>query len=187
MVRDARKEDAAEIAELFRVILTDMELPVMDKVSWESLKPALVETIRSKGLRYSFTHAVVKEIDGEIAGLCFGYPGGFNPEDGEAWSTILKKYKVPYFEVYQQEESEPDEWYLDSLVTKSGFRGRGVARELMKAAYQKTVDYGVNVIGLNCEQANHRARMLYEKEGFRETGQIQIADHQYAHMQKRVK
>ncbi len=43
MIRQARKEDAEAIVELFRTILIDTEHPIMNDFPWEALKPPLVE------------------------------------------------------------------------------------------------------------------------------------------------
>lgn len=186
MIRDARKEDVEEIVELFQIILMDMDLPIMSNVSWETLHPALIEAVKNEELRYSYKHAIVKEINGEIAGFCFGYLNRFHSSTKKIWTEILQKYHLPYFEIYQEGEADSDEWYLDSLVTKSAYRGQGVARELMEAAYQKTIDSGAAIIALNCEEKNESARSLYKKEGFSQSKQIEIAGHTYDHMQKRV-
>lgn len=184
MIREARKEDAEKIIELFKIILQDMELPILEIVSWQELKPALVYAAKKKTTRHSYANAIVKEIDGEIAGFCFSYDGGLSDEVYEPLENSLKKYNLPLFETYKDEETFEGEWYLDSLVTKPSFRGRGIGKELMQATYQKALDAELSVIGLNVDHDNPKARKLYEKQGFRKTGEVILADHHYDHMQK---
>ena len=184
MIREARKEDAEEIVELFKIILTDMELPILEKVSWEALRPALVDAVKQDKMRQGYRNAIVKEIEGEIAGFCFSYDGGLSDEVYEPLENSLKKYNLPLFETYKDEETFEGEWYLDSLVTKPSFRGRGIGKELMQATYQKALDAELSVIGLNVDHDNPKARKLYEKQGFRKTGEVILADHHYDHMQK---
>ncbi|MCC5890475.1 MAG: GNAT family N-acetyltransferase [Alkalibacterium sp.] len=186
MIREARKEDAEQVVELFRIILTDMELPIMDKVSWEELKPALVEAAKMENYRQSYKNALVKDIDGQIAGFCFGYKGGLSDTVYEPLSTILDAHNLPQFETFMANETVPGEWYIDSIVTHPDFRGRGIGKELMEAAYKRARSVGMPVVGLNVDHDNPRAKALYEAQGFVKTGEITLAEHQYDHMQKKI-
>lgn len=185
MIRDARREDADEIVELFKVILTDMELPVMSEVPWEQLKPALVEAVKGDNYRQSYKNALVYDTEGEIAGFCFGYPGG-DEAVYEPLATVINAHGLPSFDTYSDGESLEGEWYLDSLVTKETFRGRGVGKALMAAGYDRARSMGLPDVGLNVDHGNPRALKLYEAQGFIKTGEVRIADHLYDHMQKRV-
>lgn len=185
MIRDARKEDAEEIVELFKIILTDMELPIMTEVSWEKLKPALVEAVKGDNFRQNYKNALVKVIDGEIAGFCFGYIGG-KTNEYEPLATVIEAHGLPSFDTYSEAETVEGEWYLDSIVTKPGFRGKGIGKELMAAAYSKAKSMGVPVVGLNVDHDNPRALELYQSQGFEKTGEIMIVDHHYDHMQKKI-
>lgn len=184
MIRQARKEDAEEIVELFKVVLTDMELPIMRKIAWKKLKPVLVDATKREKYLYGFKHATVKEVDGEIAGFFFGYDGGLDEEEYEPLASILDEYDLPVFESNSDDETFEGEWYLDTLVTKSRFRGRGIGKELMQAAYRKAEKKGIPVVGLNVDQDNPKAQKLYKRQGFEKTGEIVLADRRYDHMQK---
>lgn len=186
MIRKARREDAEEIVELFKIILTDMELPILEKVSWSQLKPALVDAAKRETIRHGYANALVKEIDGEIAGFCFAYDGGLSDDVYEPLEDILTDYNLPLFETSMDEETFEGEWYLDSLVTKPSFRGRGVGKELMQATYKQASEAGLSVVGLNVDHDNPKARKLYKKQGFKKTGEVVLADHRYDHMQKVV-
>ncbi|MFO8069481.1 MAG: GNAT family N-acetyltransferase [Alkalibacterium sp.] len=186
MVRDAQKKDAEEIIELFKIILTDMELPIMKKVTWEELKPALVEAVKRDNYRQSFRNAIVKEVDGSVAGFCFGYIGGLSDDVYEPIETILKEFELPLFETFTDSETVEGEWYLDSLVTSPKYRGQGIGKELMEGCYDKARAAGMTVVGLNVDHDNPRAKQLYERQGFKKTGEIVLAGHRYDHMQKQI-
>ena len=64
MIRQARKEDAEAIVELFRTILIDTEHPIMNDFPWEALKPPLVEAALREDYIQSYHNALVKEING---------------------------------------------------------------------------------------------------------------------------
>lgn len=186
MIRDARREDAEEIVELFKVILTDMELPIMSEVSWGRLKPALVEAVKGDNYRQNYKNALVKLIDGKVAGFCFGYKGGSDNDEYEPLSNVIEAHGLPSFEIYSDAETVEGEWYLDSIVTKAEYRGKGVGKELMAAAYARAKSMGLSVVGLNVDHGNPRALELYEAQGFKKTGEIMIAEHRYDHMQKKL-
>ncbi|MER2064567.1 MAG: GNAT family N-acetyltransferase [Alkalibacterium sp.] len=186
MIREARKEDTEEMIELLKVILTDMELPMMHEVDWEDIKPALVEAGKHEAYRINYRNAVVKEVDGRLAGFFYGYEGGAASRSFEPIGTVLEKHDLPVFEIFSDEESVDGEWYLDSLVTHQDYRGQGVGKELLEAAFKKAKASGFSVIGLNVDHENPRAKALYERMGFKKTGEVVLADHDYDHMQKQL-
>jgi len=187
MIREARKEDTEELIELLKVILTDMELPVMQEADWEDIKPALVEAGKLENYRLNFRNAMVKEVDGRVAGFFYGYRGGTPAEAYEPIETMLKQHDLPVAEPTDEEESMDGEWYLDSLVTHQAYRGLGIGKELLEAAFKKAKECGMSVIGLNVDHGNPRARALYEHMGFEKTGEVVLADHDYDHMQRQLK
>lgn len=63
-------------------------------------------------------------------------------------------------------ETTPDEFYLDSLAVFPQFRGKGVARELINAAIQRSLKTAKRP-GLLVSKSNHNARALYTSLGFK--------------------
>lgn len=187
MVRRARKEDAEAIVELFQTILIDTGHPIMQDLPWEALKPALVEAALREDYVQSYHHALVEEIDGEIAGFCFSYDGQLIEEGIEPLGIVLKNHSLPDFRTLLKEESFEGEWYLDSLVTKPSVRGQGVGKALLKGTNDVARESGFSKVGLNVDQSNPRALKLYKSQGFEKVGEIKLGDHMYDHMQKSVK
>lgn len=158
----------------------------MEKVTWDKLKPALVKAARDERYRHSYKNAVVKEADGKIVGLCFGFKGGSDHDTYLSLAPILEEFDLPAFDTFNPSETLKGEWYLDSLVTDPAFRGQGIGNELIEAACRKARASGVSFIGLNVDHGNPRAKKLYERLGFRKSGEIVIVDHRYDHMQKQL-
>ncbi|WP_208560306.1 GNAT family N-acetyltransferase [Marinilactibacillus kalidii] len=186
MIREAKVEDSEAIVELFKVILLDMALPIMKQVSWDKLKVALIEATKQEAYRHSFKHAIVSDIDGEIAGFCFGYPGEMSEANDRELQPILEKHALPLFQTFYPQETMAGEWYLDSLVVHESFRGQGIGRQLLQAAYQSAKLSGQTKIGLNVDHENPRAKKLYEQQGFTKMKELTIAGHRYDHMQKNL-
>lgn len=137
--------------------------------------------------QYSYLNTrIARDSDGKPAGVCISYDG-----------ADLKRMRRAFFaeaigslgwEMTEEEienlpgETEADEFYLDTLMTLPAFRGRGVARALIKDARHKGAEYG-KPLGLLCDTDNDRARRLYESVGFKVQGMRPFAGHEMYHMQ----
>lgn len=185
MIREAKISDLPEIMELFKVVLADMEHPVLEKYEWSKLKLVLVEIGSEPDNKLGYPQLIVKEIDGEVAGYLGSYNDDFE-DNKEAVQAILAKHGMEELDLFDDEAFE-NEWYLDCIVTKSTHRKKGVGRALLEAVYERAAEKGYDVVGLNCDQDNEYARAIYEKQGFKKVGEINIVGHMYDHMQKEVK
>lgn len=65
-----------------------------------------------------------------------------------------------------QDETEPGEYYLDTLAVIPEARGRGVGAALLKAGAERARRVG-KPAGLLVDKTNPKARALYERTGFR--------------------
>jgi len=69
--------------------------------------------------------------------------------------------------------------HLYSIAVHPGYRGRGIARRLLRACHRLAAQRGSAAMRLEVRERNAAARALYEDEGYRLTGQIPsyYADH----------
>lgn len=185
MIRQATIKDVPEIMELFKVILLDMEHPLLETYDWPELKAILVEIASEPDNKLGYPQMLVKEIDGEVAGYAGSYNDDFE-ENTVAIDRILEKHGIEELDLFDPNEAFPNEWYLDCLVTKSTHRKKGVGKDLLEGVYNRAKEHGYPVVGLNCDQANDNARAIYEKQGFEKVDEIDIVGHMYDHMQKTV-
>jgi len=58
------------------------------------------------------------------------------------------------------------------ISVKTGFRDMGIGTEIMKTLIEKSQRMGLKVLALDVFASNDRARHLYKKMGFEETGKI---------------
>lgn len=187
MIRTARAEETMDLAELVYIILQDMELPIIENMPKNELLRLLSEAMQEETYRYSFRNGLVCERDGQIAGVAFGYKGELEPVIDRPLMRIAQKYGYgDSFQVFIDSETQPGEWYLDSIVTHPDFRRQGVATELLETVPEWASRQGETVIGLNCDQQNLSARQLYERQGFVKAGERRLASHMYDHMQKKI-
>ncbi|EUJ30558.1 putative acetyltransferase [Listeria floridensis FSL S10-1187] len=187
MIRQAKPEDAAQVAPLLFTIWKDMELPIVEAENEETILKALRDAITVRDYRYGYNHLHVYESEGVIAGVVAGYPGEKEGSIDKAWRGIAEQNGLIFLDpVFTETETFPGEWYLDSIVTDERFRGKGIGTALLNALPDIAKREGEAVIGLSCDKANLKAKQLYERLGFRATSEVTLSGHLYDHMQKNI-
>lgn len=187
MIRYAKKSDAVAIAPLVLVILEDMELPFVKKYGAKKTLALLEESVAIGDYRYGYKRALVKEVDGKVAGVAYGYPASAEKTIDEPLIPLLEKFDIPKdTRLFTDPETIEPEWYLDSISVSKEFRGQGIGGELLAALPQIAKRDGESVIGLSVDEQNPGAKRLYERNGFKTVAKTMIAGHQYEHMQKPI-
>lgn len=130
--------------------------------------------------QYSYLNSRIArdETDGKPMGVCISYDGADlrrlrRTFFAEAVATLGWDITPEEVEALPG-ETEPDEFYLDSLMTLPQYRGRGVGRALIDDAAAKAARAG-KPLGLLCDKSNRRARRLYELMGFTKIGERPFA------------
>lgn len=157
----------------------------------EDVERVFTELAGREGTQYSYRNAVVARVvsgaeaasegsdeggcngilDGDVVGVAVAYDG-----------SMLKPWREAFFEVaervvgYRRErmtgdETNADEFYLDTLAVAPGWRGCGLGRKLiMEQAGRAT-----KPMGLLVEKENRSAQRLYRACGFRGVGERPFA------------
>lgn len=100
---------------------------------------------------------------------------------------MLEQYGLSKdMKLFVDEETMPNEWYLDTICVAEDFRGHGVGSALLEALPKIAKRDGYDVIGLSVDRANPNAKRLYEKHGFKVVAEREISGHLYDHMQKKT-
>ena len=185
MIRNAKKEDATQMAPLIMIIWEDMELEILEKYPHDLLETILIEAIQIEDYRFSYKNTIVYELDGKIVGLLCGYAGELEPIIDKPWTTIGKTYGLTAQDkVFVDKETFAGEWYVDSLVTHPNFRGRQIGTKLLEKSPEKAREVGEKIVGLNCDEGNPKAKKLYESLGFVPVKKMVLSGHTYDHMQR---
>lgn len=187
MIRHAREEDCPFLYDLLLEIFQDMELPVLGMIHADDLKKLFIASMEEPHSRYSYKNCLVYEHEQKIIGCCFSYKGELEQQLNESIQEKLIAYGFDSsFQFYPDKETAVGEWYLDAIVTKDGYRGKGIARKLIQALPKVATQQNETLIGLLCDQNNNRARALYQKLGFKKVSERFVSGHRYDHMQKAV-
>lgn len=185
MIRPARADEAAALAPLILHVLEAMELPFLAAHGIETTRSLLTTAIQAAEYRYGYARAIVKTIDGCIAGAAFGYPSEVEPLVDLPFTTALQQSHLDSTQrLFTDPESYPDEWYLDTIAVAPTCRGRGIGAALLDALPAQALAAGKQRIGLNVDEANPAARRLYLRHGYRPVGSRMLSGHRYEHLQK---
>lgn len=121
---------------------------------------------------YSFEHATVAEVGGEVHGFCQGWPTGTPHGDGalrraagirsiRATAVVLLGWPL----VAALARHAPDEWYLQAIAVNPDARGHGVGTALFADAVARARVAGCVTLALDVDTANVQACTLYERLG----------------------
>lgn len=182
----ARRADADSIASA--IIAAVGEEIAQGLAGSKERMPLVVETFRRLAARddsqYSYRNSLVAlDEEGNVAGVIVSYDGeelrylrkAFVRVANEVLGMDIKEGDIP-------DETSPDEIYLDSLCVFPPYRGKGIAKMLIKAAADAHKKSG-KPLGLLVDYDNPRARRLYSSLGFKSVGERPFAGTVMEHMQ----
>lgn len=177
-VRCATVEDAPIIAAAMAMAIGEQSV---QQYCGANYNVVLEELARMEHSQYSYRNALVAEVDGVPAGAIIGYDGARLRELREQTFQVIRRHidVMPSVE----EETTPDEFYLDSVGVLPAFRGCGVGRKLIVALCDKAVAEGHTRIGLLVDFENPHAERLYLSLGFKRVEVKKFMGHDVWHLQ----
>ena len=114
---------------------------------------------------FSYRNAVVVEHEDQVAGCLIGYE---IPDDPPPVATDMSAMFVP---LQQLENLAPSTWYVNVLAVLPQFRNRGYGTQLLRLADETGRALGKRGMSVIVSDANHGARRLYERQGYRAVAQ----------------
>ncbi|MBO5086372.1 MAG: GNAT family N-acetyltransferase, partial [Paludibacteraceae bacterium] len=122
----------------------------------------------------------IAEVEGSPAGVIVAYDGARLEELRSETMRIIRKYK-PDFTV-SEDETEPGEYYIDTLCVLPQYRKMGIATKLIAAIHEKALAEGHAQLGLIVDFDNPTAERLYTNLGFHRVGTRIFAGHKMWHL-----
>lgn len=182
IIRSAKKEEAAHIAELFLLAWPVEEILDSNQITYNQLREFITLIAASRDTIYSYENTVVAEVDGKVAGAMCAYDG-----------ADYQRLKQPIVDTLGNDsgfadlkETEAGEFYLDSVGVLPEYRGQGIASLLFEAQCQRASSLGHKVAGLIVDEDKPMAEGLYIKLGFRYIDDKDFFGHKMKHMIKQL-
>lgn len=160
-IRNARKEEAPEIARYINLASYAFDWHYWNSLAAEGVDPFEVGRLESSGEkgRTSYRNTHMAEIAGQCVGAMITYVVGSEPKAINRETTL--PVLVPLFEL---ENEALDSLYINTLATDEVAQGRGVGTAFLELAGELAEGKPLSLV---CSDANPGARKLYERVGFR--------------------
>ncbi len=179
IIRPATSSDAPIIASALTMALGE---ETMKMYCGENSQSVLEELARREDTQYSYQNAFVADVDGIPAGAIVGYDGARLYELREPTLRLIQKRTGQTF-VGVEDETSPDEFYLDSLGVLPEFRNLGIGGRLLMALRDKAFAKGFRRVGLLVDTGNPKAERLYRSLGFERVEARVLFGHRMWHLQ----
>ncbi|MGO4745575.1 GNAT family N-acetyltransferase [Serratia quinivorans] len=172
IIGNAKKSDAGEVVRLIALADKDAVLALSGK---DDINEALLQYEMNFGrndVYFGYKNVFVARDQEKILG-CILY---FKGEDESGFTAITE----PHAEM--ENESDPDEIYIDSLAVLPECRGRGIAKSLISRVVEEARQQGLNKVGLLADTKKPHLKALYRTLGFNVTAEIKLLNDHYEKM-----
>ncbi len=162
-MRAARPGDAHALAELVNIAGEGLPLYLWTRMAGPGEDPWDVgrDRARRDQASFSYTNAVMAELDGEIVGSLIGYS---LPDAPEPIGPDMPPMFVPLQEL---ENMACRTWYVNVLAVYREHRRKGYGARLLARADETASGLAAVGVSLIVSDKNSGARRLYESCGFR--------------------
>ena len=176
-IRKATINDIRLIAYAVGNAIGEAVMPMFCGTDWMN---TIAEVASLETSQYSYRNALIAEVEGSPAGVIVAYDGARLEELRSETMRIIRKYK-PDFTV-SEDETEPGEYYIDTLCVLPQYRKMGIATKLIAAIHEKALAEGHAQLGLIVDFDNPTAERLYTNLGFNRVGTRIFAGHKMWHL-----
>lgn len=132
-IRPATIHDAPIIASALTMALGE---EAMKMYCGENCQSVLEELAQMENTQYSYHNALIADVDGIPAGAIIGYDGARLHELREPTLRLIQERTGQTFS-HIQDETNPHEYYLDSLGVLPEYRNLGIGSKLLIALRDK--------------------------------------------------
>jgi len=147
--------------------------------------------ITHKENRFSYEYALVIEENDNILGVVTAYPE--NIIDDLTFNTLELSRKLSWqinIEIQNRllndKEAPKGTYYIDNIAINKNYRSKGYATFLIEVIENNAVKIGYDVISILADINNPRAKFLYEKLGYKASGNVLANGHNYTVLMKNL-
>ena len=182
-IREATKPQAAEIASLIMMAMTDDCCLYFcgDSYGLEDFRSMMTMLVEHDDSQYSYKNTLVALDGNKVVGISVSYDGGRLHELRRAFINAAKEH-IGKDHSCMDDETQAGELYLDSLAVLPEYRHQGIARALLMATKERANKMGLPCVGLLVDKSNPAGEALYSSVGFRYVGDNQWGGHPMKHM-----
>jgi len=166
-IREATKNQAAEIASLIMMAMTDDCCLYFcgEDYGLDDFRKMMTLLVKREDSQYSYKNTLVA-LDGErVVGISVCYDGGKLHQLRQAFIEFAKVY-IGKDHSDMDDETQAGELYLDSLAVLPEYRHRGIAKQLIGATKERAESMGLPCVGLLVDKGNPAGEALYSSVGF---------------------
>ena len=133
--------------------------------------------------QYSYLNTLVAlNAQRDVVGVCTAYDGARLHQLRLAFvEGCLARFNRDFGNM--DDETAAGELYVDSLAVDVRYRGKGIAKSLLKATIEKAKQLQLPAVGLLVDKGNPKAERLYTSVGFQYVDDNQWGGHAMRHLQ----
>ena len=182
-IREATKEQAADIARLIMVAMTDDCCLHFCGVGHglDDFRQMMTSLVEREDSQYSYRNTLVAMADHEVVGIAVSYDGGRLHELRQAFIQAAKLC-IGKDHSGMDDETQAGELYLDSLAVLPEYRRQGIAQRLLHATKDKANKMSLPCVGLLVDKGNPAGEALYASVGFRYANDSEWGGHPMKHL-----
>lgn len=184
MIRKATPVDADFAAELIYEAIGDVAHTLTGTTDPHEAIRIMSQFFAQSGNRLSYENAVIAMDEDKPMGLALFYHGSQTEKLDRPFVEHVERVtgKAPHL----VKEARDDEFYLDTVVVRGEYRGKGIGTVLLEAFEKESVRRGHEKMAMLVDEENQRARKLYESIGYRQDGTVMVSGHLFSHMVKNL-
>jgi DNA-3-methyladenine glycosylase I len=177
-IREATKNQAAEIADLIMIAMTDECCLYFcgEGYGLDDFRKMMISLVEADVSQYSYKNTLVAMDGKKVVGVAVSYDGGRLRKLRRAFIAAAKEY-LGKDHTGMDDETQSGELYLDSLAVLPEYRRLGIAKKLVMTA-KKRADRMRLRLGLLVDKDNPEGEAFYTHVGFQYEGDSQWGGHE---------
>ncbi len=181
-IREATKNQAAEIADLIMIAMTDECCLYFcgEGYGLDDFRKMMISLVEADVSQYSYKNTLVAMDGKKVVGVAVSYDGGRLRKLRRAFIAAAKEY-LGKDHTGMDDETQSGELYLDSLAVLPEYRRLGIAKKLVMTA-KKRADRMRLRLGLLVDKDNPVGEAFYTHVGFQYEGDSQWGGHSMKHL-----
>lgn len=181
MIRKATSGDSETIAVYLLLAMEDIVYKFLGCDDYRQALKFMRYFVSNENNQYSYQNCWVTEEAGSIIAAVNLYDGARLQELREPVIQYVRKHFNKDFN--PEDETQPGEYYIDTLGVSPGMQGKGVGSQLLKFLIDEYVFRQKSTLGLLVDEDNPGAKKLYLKLGFKVVGRKFLAGKPMEHLQ----